>query len=88
MENLYESLLKRKEAGERLIFKDISDEELYILYFIDDCSNRKIAELFDINPKRVSYRRQKIGATFNKKVICQALNDEALLEYVYDILKS
>lgn len=76
---LYKDLLRRKQRGEELNFDDLSDGDLYQLYVIEGCINSEIADLFDIEPEKVAYRRRKIGATFDEKVGVAMADDPRVL---------
>src|SRR5574344_604884 len=65
---LYEQLLERKNHGEKLDIKTISREQLRQLFYDEQCSNGMLAELFDVTPSVVSYRRRKFGINFYDEI--------------------
>lgn len=76
---LYEQLLERKNHGEKLDIKTISREQLRQLFYDEQCSNRMLAELFDVTPSVVRYRRRKFGINFY---------DEAKNDYIQRYMPS
>lgn len=68
---LYEKLIERKNNGELLKIEDLSAEELSQLYIDERKTDRILAELFDIKPSIITYRRKKLGITFRNAIINQ-----------------
>lgn len=85
---LYKSLLRRKERGEKLIFKELSDGDLYTLFVIEDLLNKQIADLFDVNPSTVTSRRKKVDATMDEVVMHSLLNDQSFIDKMTRLMET
>jgi hypothetical protein len=58
---LYGKLNQRKHKGEHLDIKQITYETLYQLWWKEECSDGVIAELYDVQKKKVTNLRHKWG---------------------------
>lgn len=60
----YEELLKMKQSGINLNWDEISKEQLESLFIDENISNNTIAELYNVSPDKVRYKRKKWGISF------------------------
>ena len=58
---LYGLLQGKKRKGEKLDIKQISYETLYKLWWKEECTDGMIAELYDVQKKKVMNLRHKWG---------------------------
>jgi hypothetical protein len=58
---LYGQLQGRKHKGEKLDIKRITYETLYKLWWKEECTDGMIAELYDVQKKKVTNLRHKWG---------------------------
>lgn len=70
---LYEELSERKARGEILKFENLSAEDLRRLYIDEEKSDGTLAQLFDVKPTRVTYRRRKLGITIKNSILDEYL---------------
>ena len=59
VENKYEYLVELKKKEGKLNRKYFTDTLLYELFVLEGVSDKKIADLFDLPIRKVSYLRQK-----------------------------
>ncbi len=57
----YDELLEMKKKGTKLNWDDISEEQLSYLFINENILNNMIADLYDVNPSKVRYKRKKWG---------------------------
>ena len=77
---LYRSLVRKKQRGTLGCFKSLSDGDLYALFVLEGCTDREVAELFDINRSQVSSKRRRAGATLEERALVQTLCKLKLLQ--------
>lgn len=61
----YKELEKLKDTGETLDWDLITKEQLENLYINENLPNSYIADLYDVNPNKVTYKRKKWNITIN-----------------------
>lgn len=61
VENKYDYLVELKKKEGKLNREYFTDTLLYELYVLEGISDKKIADLFDLPIRKVSYLRQKNG---------------------------
>lgn len=74
---LYEELSLRKARGEPLKFEELSVEDLKRLFVEEEISDRRLAELFDVKPSKVRYKRTKHGITIRNGIIDDLLSGKS-----------
>lgn len=63
----YKELEQKKNSGEKLDWNNISKDQLRHLFFLDNIPDSLIAKLYDVTKNKVTYKRKKLGITFNSK---------------------
>ena len=76
---LYRSLARKKQRGTLESFRSLSDGDLYALFVLEGCTDREVAELFDIKRSQVSSKRRRAGATLEERALVQTLCNLKLL---------
>jgi len=66
MKVLYNQLKSRKQAGEKLSFEALTDEQLFQLYVKENTVAPMIADLFDVSVRQFAERRRCLGTTLRE----------------------
>lgn len=73
----YDELKKRKLNGEKFDWNKITKEELTTLYKAN-LTDSSIAEIYDINPGKVRYKRNKWNITLKNIIISEMMEEDDL----------
>lgn len=94
--DVYGKLLKEKEKNGTLDIKSLTREDLYIMYLIQDIDTHKIAELYNVEDRKISAKRDKWGIKLREKGLIDKENiigdviekqNETGYKYTYALLK-
>lgn len=66
---LYDKLNQRKQNGEKLDMQQLSNEGLYQLWWTEECTDVMIADLYDVEKKRVTNLRHKRGVKMPEAIL-------------------
>jgi len=70
---LYEEFCERKANSEILKFENLSAEDLNQLFIVEEKTDEILAELFDVNKSKITYRRRKLGITIRNSILDEFL---------------
>lgn len=94
--DVYGKLLKEKEKNGTLDIKSLTREDLYIMYLIQDIDTHKIANLYEVEDRKISAKRDKWGIKLREKGLIDKENiigdviekqNETGYKYTYALLK-
>ncbi len=68
---MYELLNKRKEHGEKLEMKLVTYEVLYQLWWVEECPDKMIADLYDVATKKITNLRHTWGIKMTDAIVSE-----------------
>lgn len=74
---LYEKILIRKEEENPLLMKELSPEDLEILFIKEGKSDKMIASLFNVKSSKITSLRKNYGITLRNSNIKDFLDDDS-----------
>lgn len=72
--SLYDEFLKRKERGGSISLDELTSDVLKTMFIEEGKSDNLIAELFDVKPSKITYRRRKNGITIRNSIVDDFIN--------------
>lgn len=77
---IYQKLLKQKQAGEKIELSNLTKEDLYFIYIEEGHLVKDIANLFNTSQNEINKLRNK----WNIKVTQEFMTDRETMKYVYE----